>query len=72
MAHLMQRRPDHRLAIILRVMSGDVTALGDIDAGDSLDAPGGGISNGGLSSDIGVLTKDDRGGALTVGDSDNI
>jgi hypothetical protein len=53
-------------------MSGDVTVLDDIDAGDGLDAPGGGISNGGLSSDIGVLTKDDRGGALTVGDSDNI
>jgi hypothetical protein len=67
MARLMQRQPDHRLANILWVMSGDETVLGAIDASDGLNAPGGGISNGGLGSDSGVLSTYDRGGALAAG-----
>jgi hypothetical protein len=68
----MQRRPDCRLAIILRVMSGGATVLGAIDADDGLDAPGGGISNGGLGSNMGVLSTDNRGGALAASDSDGV
>jgi hypothetical protein len=72
MARLMQRQPDRRLANILQVMSGGETVLGAIDAGDGLEAPGGGISNGGLGSDSGVLSTYDRGGALAAGVSDGV
>jgi hypothetical protein len=53
-------------------MSGGETVLGAIDAGDGLEAPGGGISNGGLGSDSGVLSTYDRGGALAAGVSDGV
>jgi hypothetical protein len=60
MAQLMQRLSDRQLAIILWVMSDGATALGGIDANDILGVPGGSISNGGLGSNIGVLTDKGR------------
>jgi hypothetical protein len=53
-------------------MSGGATILGAINTGDSLDALGGGISNGSLGSDMGVLSTNNKVGALATGNCDGI